>query len=69
MVPNFVSLKVDEERKHVITRITKTKKGIKTKESDHNVLLTELDFKVNEITDKPKIELYNLKNKENQKKF
>ena len=69
VVPNFVSLKVDEERKHVITRITKTKKGIKTKESDHNVLWTEFDFKVNEITDKPKIELYNLKNKENQKSF
>ena len=45
------------------------KKGIKTKESDHNVLQTVFDLNVVETKEKSKKKIYNLKNKENQKKF
>ena len=43
--------------------------GIKTKESDHNVIQTTFDLKVVANKDEYKLEMYNLKNKENQKKF
>ena len=46
MMPYFVSLKVDEGRKHVLTRITKTKNGVNTKKSDHNVLQAEFNSEV-----------------------
>ena len=67
---HFISLHIDEERKHVLTRIKKTKKGATVKESDHNVLVSE--FKCNISTTKKtetKIEAFNLKNKECQAKF
>ena len=38
------SLKIDEDRKHVLTKITKTKKGVKKQESDHNVLISKFKF-------------------------
>ena len=44
MLPSFVSLIVDEDKRHVLTRITKTKKGVVVKESDHNVLQTEFEL-------------------------
>ena len=69
MVSHFVSLKVDEEKKHVLTRITRTMKGVVTKQSDHNVLETEFNCKVMEVKEKPKCEIYNLKNKDSQAKF
>ena len=34
------SIEIDEAKKHVLTRIRKTNKGVVTKESDHNVLVT-----------------------------
>ena len=66
---DFDSLIVDEERKHVLTKITKTKNGVITKESDHNVLISKFNFKWNRRIKQKRIELYNLKNKECQKKF
>ena len=69
MKPHFVSLNVDEEKKLVLTRITRTKKGVVIKQSDHNVLETEFNCKVNEDEEKPKCEIYNLKNKDSQAKF
>ena len=65
---HFVAFHVDEERKHVLTRIKNTKRGQKKKESDHNVLQTEFNC---EVSDKKntKIESYNLKNKDCQAKF
>ena len=65
----FISMHVDEERKHVLTRICKTKTGVKVKESDHNVLLAELNSKLLE-KDKPQNDqVYNLKNKRCQADF
>ena len=47
LVGDFESLCVDEDRKHVLTKITKTKNGVITKESDHNVLISKFYFKWN----------------------
>ena len=60
---------VDEERKHVLTRVRKTKQGVKVKESDYNVLLLEFRCKLMEKEVDDKNEAYNLKNKKCQAKF
>ena len=60
---------IDEEREHVLTRLTKTKNGTVIKESDHNVIKTsiKLSWSKRKI---PKPEaLFNLKNKKCQKIF
>ena len=36
----LVSLNIDEDRKHVLEKVTKTKLGIVRTKSDHNVLIT-----------------------------
>ena len=61
---HFMSMHIDEQRRHVLTRIRKTKQGVKVKESDHNVLLSEFKCKVKPSEGKYDFELYNLKNKE-----
>ena len=66
---SFKELLIDEARKHVLTRIISTKKGIIKKESDHNVLLTEFSCKVDTSEKKHKEEIYNLKNRDCQIKF
>ena len=68
LTKHFVSMHIDEKRKHVLTRIRKTKQGIKVKESDHNVLLSKFKCKV-KPSDKDVTEVYNLKSKECQAKF
>ena len=65
----FKSLNIDESRKHVLTRISNTKKGATIKESDHNVLLTELECDLKPSKNKEKVEIYNLKNPSCQSKF
>ena len=52
---HFTFMHIDEERRHVLTRIRKTKHGIKVKESDHNVLIGEFNCKV--ILNKEKTQL------------
>ena len=46
MNPHFKSLKVDEEKRHVLKSIRKTKRGIKVKESDHHVIETEFNYEI-----------------------
>ena len=58
---HLVSVHIDEERKHVLSRIYKTKKGTKIKESDHNTITTEFNIKVASDNKSEKIEFYNLK--------
>ena len=65
----FKSLIIDDERKHVLTKVTKSKKGVMIKESDHNVLITEFTCETNISKKKEKVEIYNLKNLECQKRF
>ena len=63
------SLTVDEERKHVLEKITRNKKGIRKVKSDHNVLVSKFKFMFNKSIKKERIEMFNLKNKECQEMF
>ena len=60
---------IDEERKHILTRHTKTKYGVKVKESDHHTIITEISVKWNKKKNMKTVEIYNLKDKEGLKKF
>ena len=66
---NIESMLVDEEKKHAITGYIKTKRGSKTVESDHNPIVSKFNFKWRKSIQKRKIEMFNLKNTECQKKF
>ena len=63
------SLTVDEDRKHVLEKITRNKKGIRKVKSDHNVLVSKFKFMFNKSIKKEIIEMFNLKNKECQEMF
>ena len=58
------SIRIDEEREHVLTKIVKTKKGIVKVESDHNTIISRLKLSWNTNVKENRIELFNLKNKE-----
>ena len=60
---------IDEERKFVLSRHTKTKKGSKTKESDHNSIITNIKGDWTKKRSNKRIEMYNIKDKEGLKKF
>ena len=62
-------LKIYDKRENVITRITQTKNGNITKESDHNVIETKLKLPWNKTQKPEKNDLFNLKNKECQQIF
>ena len=67
---DVLSLKIDERRKDVLTKISRNKKGeIKKTESDNNMLETDLNIAWNKSIQKEKIEMYNLKNEVCQLKF
>ena len=69
MTPHFVSLNIDEQKVHILKSINKCKRGIKVKESDHNVIETEFNRKIQDAVHKEKDEFFNLKDKECQKVF
>ena len=69
MEHQLVSIEIDEGKNHSLTKIIKTKNGVKSKSSDHNSILTKLKIKWSKKFAKPRIELFNLKNKEGQEKF
>ena len=69
LTKHLVSVHIDEERKHVLSKIHKTKRGVKVKESDHNSIITEFDCQIIKDTDEKKLELYDLKDKDSQVKF
>ena len=66
---HLVSVHIDEERKHVLSKIYKSKKGTRIKESDHNTILSHFNCMVATNNKKEKIQVYNLRNKECQAKF
>ena len=69
LMKHFKHLLVYESRKHVLTKITKSQKGVVKKESNHIVLLTEFTCKIDATETRNKVEVYNIKNTECQKKF
>ena len=66
---DFVSLTIDEEQKHVLTSVTKTKHGVKKQKSDHNALVSKFNITWSRKLKSNRIEMYNLKNKECQETF
>ena len=66
---NLVSLIVDEKRKHVISKVIKTKKGPKLQESDHNPIIAEFDLKLKDSEGNIRTEIYNFKDKEGLERF
>ena len=60
---------IDDERNHVLTRITKTKNGVVKVESDHNMIFAKLNMKWDKKISNQRHELFNLKNEECQKAF
>ena len=63
------SIVIDEEREHVLTKLTKTKKGMVRVESDHNVIFSRLKLAWNKQVKEKRNELFNLKNRECQERF
>ena len=63
------SVVIDEEKNYALTRITKTKKGVIIKTSDHNTIITDINLDLNKSVKHNKIEFLNFKNLECQKKF
>ena len=63
LAQNVKKVSVDEEQNYILTRITKTKAGITVKQSDHNVIITEIDIPWNKSIRKGKIDILNYKNK------
>ena len=55
MIETIVKMEIDEARKYVLTKVTKTKKGFKVQDSDHNTILTEFNLKLNLNEDENKI--------------
>ena len=64
LIENMV---VDEERKFVLSRYTKTKAGVKVKESDHNSIVTTIKTSWNKNNVPKRKESYNYMNKESEK--
>ena len=62
LLESIESLLIDEERKHVLTKYTKNKKGSSKSESDHNMLLTKLKLKWSKKIQKTNLEVFNSKN-------
>ena len=63
------NLNIDEEKKHVLNKIIKTKKGVAKTESDHNALISKFNISWDTRYKTDRIELFNLKNRESQTKF
>ena len=69
MMDYLVSLEIDDERKHVITKLTGCKEKPSKVESDHNVLITKFKLNWNTSKQHERNEIYNLKNKQGQTRF
>ena len=60
---------IDEDKKHVLNSIRKTKRGVTMKESDHNTIISEFSCAVTKAESHTTDEFYNLKNKDCQANF
>ena len=63
LVKHVGKMMIDDERKYVLTRLTKTKNLIVKKESDHNTMVTETKLIWKPDTQPYRHEVYNLKTK------
>ena len=68
VAPFVESMKIDEDREHVLTKFV-SKNGVKkVVESDHNIIFAEFSFTTDRNKEK-RIEAYNVRNEENLKIF
>ena len=64
LVTDILSMMIDDERKQVLTKLTKTKSGIQ--KSDHNTIVTNQNMKWKSVVMEIKREVFNMKDKEFQ---
>ena len=64
-----ISLLVDEERTHILTRFYKRNGVVRVVESDHNLLVLNVSCPWEGKVKKERIEIFNLRNKKYQKDF
>ena len=69
LVEELESMLIDEEGKHALTKIVKSKGATKSKQSDHNTIVSKFNICWKEKKKSERVEIYNLKNREGQKKF
>ena len=69
LVEELESMLIDEEGKHALTKIVKSKGATKSKQSDHNTIVSKFNICWNKKKKSERLEIYNLKNREGQKKF
>ena len=69
LLKHINTIEVDENREKVLTKLTRTKNGVRKVESDHNPIITKLTINWHEDAKKNRIDLFNLKNNECQEKF
>ena len=69
LVTEVESILIDDKRNHVLTKLTKTKNGIKKTETDHNTIVTKLNVKWKAHEKTYKREIFNLNNKQCQNTF
>ena len=69
MLEHIDAVEVDEKREKVLTKLTKTKKGIIKVESDHNPIISKLKLTWNLKPKLKRLELFYLKNQSCQEKF
>ena len=69
LVDDIESILVDEKRSHVLTKIRKTKNGVRKVESDHNPIISNLKIPWKTQLKQQRVELFNLKNKNCQEVF
>ena len=62
-------LVIDEFKTNALTKIVKTKSGIKTSESDHNALISYFNIAWDTKVKAERVEMFNLKNSDGQMKF
>ena len=60
---------IDDKRKHVLTKLSKTKNGVRKVESDHKSIYTHLNLAWEKRFRMQRQELFNLKNKDCQELF
>jgi len=69
-VADIVSkMEIDEDKKYVLARYTKTKKGYKMQESDHNSIITSIDAEWNKKEVPKRKESYFYKDEQSLKQF
>ena len=69
LVEDLEEILIDEEKLFALTSITKTKKGTEVKTSDHNSIVSKYRCKWNKQLKKHRIEHFNFKDIEGQKRY